>query len=94
MPEIRSFLDAAKLGAIEITTSVYTVTEVAFASGEKNVRALDPDVLTQIDSLWRPPAPVKLAEFHLGIAEQSRSLLREAVERGWRLKPLVAAVTG
>ncbi|MGI8799977.1 MAG: hypothetical protein ACR2GE_11910 [Pseudonocardia sp.] len=82
------------MSVLPVTLVACAGTEVAFASGEKNVRALDPDVLTQIDSLWRPPAPVKLAEFHLGIAEQSRSLLREAVERGWRLKPLVAAVTG
>jgi predicted nucleic acid-binding protein len=85
--DVRALLDEARRGLWEIVTSTYTVTEVAFAKAEKDASALVPSALSDIDKLWRPPSPIKLVEFHIGIAESARDLLREAVKRGWRLKP-------
>ncbi len=84
---IRALLIEAERGEWEVVTSVYTITEVAFAAAEKDRRVLDPESEAKIDNLWRPPSPVKLAEFHIGLAESARQLLRTALERSWRLKP-------
>ncbi len=86
-PNIRALLGEAERGEWEVITSVYTITEVAFATTEKSRRVLDPKLEAKIDALWSPPSPVKLADFHIGLAESARQLLRTALERSWRLKP-------
>jgi predicted nucleic acid-binding protein len=88
LPDVSALLAEAERGEREIVTSTYTVTEAAYAAQEKVNRALDPEELHKIDALWRPPSGVLLAEFHLGVAELARDLMRQAVENGWRrLKP-------
>ena len=85
VPDIRALLSEAERGLRSIVTSMYTIAEVAFAASERT--GLDPAVEAKIDKLWRPPSPVILADFHLGIAEQARTLMRRALEHGWKLKP-------
>jgi predicted nucleic acid-binding protein len=88
VPDIAALLAEGDRREREIVTSTLTVTEVAFATQEKRAGALDPAVERRIDALWRPPSPVRLADFHVGIAEEARRLMREAIRHGWRrLKP-------
>jgi hypothetical protein len=47
---------------------------------------LDPEIERQIAGLFDPPSPVKLVEFHRGIGESARGLMRDAVPNGWSLK--------
>ena len=44
----------------------------------------------QISSLWSDPNVVVSVEYHDGIGQFARQLMRHAVTRGWRLKPLDA----
>jgi len=85
--DVRALLEEARKDLWEVVTSTYTVAEVAFGKAEKDAAALAPSALSDIDKLWRPPSPIKLVEFHIGIAESARDLLREAMQRGWGLKP-------
>ena len=44
----------------------------------------------QISSLWSDPDVVVSAEYHAGIGQIARDLMRHAVTGGWSLKPLDA----
>lgn len=87
VPDITALLAEADRGTLEIVTSTFSVAEVAFATEEKTDGTLDQEAEHRIDSLWRPPSPVRMAEFHIGIAEQARSLMRRGIQHGWGLKP-------
>lgn len=87
---IEMMLDNANNGTIEIWTSMLSITEVAFVQMEKTRSALDPSVEANIDQLWAPDSPVKLVEFHELIARRAKALMRQAIERGWSLKPIDA----
>jgi len=84
---VRALLADADNGVVDIFTSMLSVTEVAFAAQEKAQRQLSEQEEAAIRALWLPESPLRLVEFHLLIAERSRGLLREAVGRGWGLKP-------
>ncbi len=71
----------------QIITSVFTAVEVAFAKIEQDGKALDPNIEGMIDGLWAPGSPVKLVEFHYGIALEARALIRVGLSSGWKLKP-------
>lgn len=90
VPDIDALLQSADEKKIEIVASAITIVEVAFAQGERVQKKLDRGVEAKIDSLWEPPSPIKLVEFHRLIAQRARNLIREAVSRGWGLKPLDA----
>lgn len=89
VPSIRATLTEAEQGLRQIVTSTLTMTEVAFAASEKCARTLEANTLWEIDQLWTPGAsPVKLADFHAGIARGARDLIRRGLDEGVRiLKP-------
>lgn len=88
LPYIRACLDEAQAEDRRIITSTFTITEVAFAAQERSDRALDSVTLERIDKLWKPiSSPVRLADYHIGIGETARDLMRSGVEQGWRLRP-------
>lgn len=71
-----------------ILTSVLSKVEVAFAAYEKTQGALDPQVEADIDALWEDPSVIELIDLNDDITLKARSLLREALKRGWaRLTP-------
>ena len=72
---------------LQIITSVFTVTEVAFAKAEQDAKVLDASVEAKIEMLWQPGAPIQLVEFYGVIAARARELMRAAIQRGWGLKP-------
>lgn len=85
---IHPLLEDAAPRTIEIVTSTLSAVEVAFVATEQISRALDPAVEQTISAMWTPPTgPIKLVEFHGLIADEARGLIREAVSRGWSLKP-------
>lgn len=88
LPYIRACLDEAQAEDRRIITSSYTVTEVAYAAQERSDQVLDSVTLERIDKLWKPiSSPVRLADYHIGIGETARDLMRSGVEQGWRLRP-------
>jgi predicted nucleic acid-binding protein len=89
--DIDTLLQEAEKGNIEIVTSTVAITEVAFAPEERDKKALSKAVDDAINALWRSPSPVKLVEFHAGIADRARDLLRTALTSGIKmLKPMDA----
>jgi predicted nucleic acid-binding protein len=87
---IAEFLEGAAAGKFDITTSVVSLTEVAFAESERAASALDPEVEARIDELWHPASPVRIYEMHELIALDARGLLRMSATRAWGLKPIDA----
>jgi predicted nucleic acid-binding protein len=85
--DIDAILDEARRGDVEIVTSVASIAEVAFTEAERLQRALNPVEEQRIGSLWTPPSPVRLVEFHKLIAEEARNLIRVGIPQGWQLKP-------
>lgn len=82
------FAEAAKPGSgLEIVTSVFSVVEVAFAAQEQLQRALDAETENKIDALWADSEVIKIVEFHEATALAARGLMRDAIQRGWQLKP-------
>ena len=87
LPVLEELLAEARRGEARIVTSTLSVVEVAFAAEEQRRQAPDPATEAQIDALWTPGSVIILAEFHFGIARRARALMREAMARGWSLKP-------
>ena len=83
---VDSLLTSARLGEIEIVTSVISVTEVALAATEKQSGTLSAATLIKIENLWEPPSPIKLVEVHRLIATAARDLMRQATPDGLRLR--------
>ena len=75
---------------LEIYTSSFSITEVAFSPTEKDKKVLDRQVEEKIDSLWLPPSPIKLVDMYQIMAFEAKRLIREAITRGWSLKPVDA----
>ena len=73
-----------------IFTSTIARVEVAFAAFEAHSSSLDPRALAEIDALWDDRSVVEVVELHDDIALGARNLMREAIPRGWSLKPLDA----
>ena len=84
---IQTWLEMAENGKVVILTSTLSITEVAFARQEKDQRALSPEEEAKIDKLCTPESPVRLAEFHTGIAFEARRLMRIAMASKVGLKP-------
>ena len=90
MPILDALLGNGATGSTRLYTSELARVEVAFAAREQRGQALDPQMEQAIDSLWANPEAVVLVEHHSGISLEARSLMREAITRGWSLKPLDA----
>jgi predicted nucleic acid-binding protein len=84
---VDALMEAAAAGQMEIITSVLSIAEVALAAPAKDAGAVAADALKKIDSLWLPPSPVKLAEFHQVVAFDARDLMRRAAIDGRSLRP-------
>ena len=77
-------------GEVKIYTSTLSQVEVAFGASEQTRQVLDPQIEQMINALWADPEAVVPVEYHAGIGRIARSLIRNAVSRGWSLKPLDA----
>lgn len=82
-----ALLESSASGGIKIYTATISVAEVAFAASERQQGALDPATEQKIDNLWRVNGPATLVDFHIGIGMPARNLIRNAIPRGWSLKP-------
>lgn len=90
MPDIDAVLAEGRRGEIELITSTVSMVEVAFGKREQDGRELLADVDDRIAALWRPPSPVKLAEYHELIGEEAKRLMRGVLVDDWRLRPMDA----
>ena len=96
IPDRLSVLDAlldassTESGGIRLYTFALSKVEVAFSATEQNKKALDRETEQRIESLWGDPDAVVLVEFHDGIANSARDLIRGAITQGRSLKPLDA----
>ncbi len=77
-------------GTVNIHTSTLTQVEVAFAASEQTQQVLDPQVEQALNDLWADQEVVVTVEYHIGIGQIAKSLIRDAITRGWSLKPLDA----
>ena len=89
MPVLDALLDEGG-EATRIHTSTLTQVEVAFAASEQVQQVLISDVEQRINALWADTATIISVEYHSGIGQMAKSLIREALTRGWSLKPLDA----
>lgn len=90
LPTLDALLDKSASGAFKLYTSGLSQVEVAFAASEQKRRSLDPEEEQKIESLWSDPGVVEIIEYHDGIGRQARTLMRDAITRGWSLKPMDA----
>ncbi|MCY4578941.1 MAG: PIN domain-containing protein [Chloroflexi bacterium] len=92
MPVLDVLLEASAQvgGAVKIHTSTLAQVEVAFAASEQAQEVLDPRVEQSLNELWADAETVISVEYHVGIGQIARNLIRNAVSRGWSLKPLDA----
>ena len=74
-------------GSVKIFTSDLSKVEVAFATIERERRALDSDVEEIIDSLWDDPDAIVTVEIHHTIAMTARGLMRTGITAGLSLRP-------
>ena len=89
-PILEALLERSSVGEIELYTSEISRVEVAFAASEQQRRRLDPEAEQRIDSLWADSNVITSVEYHGVIGQIARDLMREAITRGWSLKPLDA----
>ena len=95
-PEYVSLLEqiledsASDSSSIKIYTSVLSHVEVSFAASEQQNQALNPETERLIGNLWSDPGAVVSVEYHTEIGQVATGLMRDAVTRGWSLKPLDA----
>ncbi len=75
---------------IKIYTSALSHVEVSFAASEQQNQALDPEVEQLIGNLWSDPGAVVSVEYHTDVDQIATGLMRDAITRGWSLKPLDA----
>jgi predicted nucleic acid-binding protein len=87
LPVITSLLDDCDAGNLKIFTSYLSITEVAFAESEKKDAVLDDAIEDKINKLWQPPSPINLIEVDPFIIWDAKALMRQAIKRGWGLKP-------
>ena len=96
IPEHESLLEqilensASDNSPIKIYTSVLAHVEVSFAASEQQNQALDPETERLIGNLWSDPEAIVSVEYHADIGQLATGLMRDAVTRGWSLKPLDA----
>lgn len=87
MPAIMAIMEEAEKQQVEIWTSMFTISEVAFAKAEKDGRALDAATQGKIDEFWKIGSPFSLVEPHRGIMTLAAQLVRDAMILGIRLTP-------
>lgn len=96
IPERLPILDAllansgSPNGGMTLFTSEISKVEVAFGIAEQTNQVLSPEIEAEIDKLWADDSAVALVEYHDTIGREARNLIREAIPRGWSLKPIDA----
>lgn len=90
VPILQAIFDDCDDQNTEIYTSILSTVEVAWAESEKKGRLLETSIEEKIEKLWIPPSPIKLIEIHQFIAYDAKTLMRQAITKGWSLKPLDA----
>ena len=90
MPALDAIMSSAERGEIQLHTSEIARAEVAFGASEQTRRALDAATEQVIDRLWSGTAAVVMVEYYAEIGNRARGLMRDAIPRGWSLKPLDA----
>lgn len=92
LPVLDALLDSggSASGDIRLYTSAISKVEVAFSVSEQQQQVLDAKTEELIENLWSDPDALVMVEFHDGIADSARDLMRVAITRGWSLKPLDA----
>lgn len=68
--------------AIEIVTSVLSITEVAFTTTERLGRRLNPEEEARIEELWQADG-IALVEVTSFVARLARDLHRQRLQLGW-----------
>lgn len=63
---------------------------MAFIAAESQKKRLNDEVEKAIDEFWADDSVLELIEFHDGIAELARKIIRDGLPKGWKLKPLDA----
>lgn len=88
LPTIEAILEEIKnsKGSARIVTSAITKVEVAWAAHEKWNRALSEAEEKKIDSLWNDVSVIEVIEFNDEIALTARSLMRQGMMNGWKLR--------
>lgn len=79
LPEIEALFSEADKKEIELTTSTFSVAEVAFAKAERDAAALDATIEEAVDALWRRGGPILLIDFDIVVATAARDLMRQAI---------------
>ena len=94
IPDRISVLDAlleeSARGAIIIYTSTLSHVEVAFSESEKDRNALSREIEQKISNLWTDEKSVVSVEYQEMIGGVAKDLIRDAITKGWSLKPLDA----
>ena len=87
LPILQAIFDDCDGQNTEIYTSILSITEVAWAESEKKERLLNASKEERIEKLWTPPSPIKLVDIHQFITYDAKTLMRQAITKGWSLKP-------
>jgi predicted nucleic acid-binding protein len=76
----------ARDGKILLVTSTLSIAEAAFGEHERPPGRLNTAKLEELDAAWHDRSVILLWEFHAGIAEEARRIIREGVhnDRGLR----------
>ena len=92
MPLLEQVLEdsASDSSPVKIYTSVLSHVEVSFGASEQQNQVLNAETERLIGNLWSDPGAVVSVEYHTDIGQIATGLMRDAVTRGWSLKPLDA----
>ena len=87
MPVLSALMEQSAGGEITIYTSAFSRVEVAFTDSEQQSRAPNPEIENLLDDLWANRNVVRAIEIVPPITLAARGLMRDAIARGWSLKP-------
>ena len=87
MPVLNALMEQSAAAEITIYTSAFSRVEVAFTDSEQQSRSPSPDIENLLDDLWANRNVVRAIEIVPPITLSARRLMRDAIARGWSLKP-------
>jgi predicted nucleic acid-binding protein len=87
LPIIEAILEEIEASKEDrIVTSTITKVEVAWRAHEKLKRTLSIEEESRIDDLWNNPNIIEPIEFNDEVALTARSLMRQGMINGWKLR--------
>ena len=87
IPTLEAILEAVESSKIDrIVTSVISKVEVAWVAQEKTNRILTIDEEKRIDEMWENAEIFEMVDFNNDIALKARTLMREGLLHGWKLR--------